>query len=798
MSAELEHISIGCNRTTEVLSWNQKNLIAFGGGNSVFIYKPEIENSAGKIINILNGHKSHINCVKWIENKKSEDLELVSGSSDKNVFIWKYFKNENKWILQQRLEGHTEDVCALATLHYSSDGNDITIVASAASDSTLKIWIRMDKEFENVQTLSFNGFVHCVSLGHIINCNVVMMACGCDDSSVKLYTLLQNHQFRNVLSLTGHEDWVRCLQFTSEKESELLLASSSQDTYIRLWKISSKQQENDEDDDDAMLALEQQMFMCENKKLTLVLESVLIGHEGWIYGVSWDESNQGQSPQLLSASMDRTMIIWSYDEENKVWIDKARMGGVGGNMLGYYGCAFSPSGKSVIGHGYQGAFHLWRNDNSEGDDHWLSCDTISGHYGEVEDFDWDPYGGEFVMTLSTDQTTRLLAPWRRDNMETTWHEIARPQVHGHNMKCLAMLNRYKFASGAQEKVVRMFAAPKSFYDTFSIISNIKEDNESKIISSLPLGATVPVLGLSNKAVFEDDIKSWDAEGKSSQNMSMKASAFSMEDPAPYNPALINEPPVEDILLQNTLWPELQKLYGHGFEIFCMASSPDGNLLATACKASKPEYANIILWDTNTFKQVDSLASHTLTVTQLSFSHNGKYLLSVSRDRTWSLFQQDPTNPYKYPLLTKTDKKTCLHSRIIWSCAWFPDDEYFVTASRDKKLFVWGVNNEEWRAQGDNLELKESITAVSVAKKMAQANSYVVGIGLESGGIHIYTWTNNPATWKQVIIVDQSISPVLTVKRIRWRNNEKTKWQLGVCSSDHSFRILTFQENLFHS
>lgn len=44
----------------------------------------------------------------------------------------------------------------------------------------------------------------------------------------------------------------------------------------------------------------------------------------------------------------------------------------------------------------------------------------------------------------------------------------------------------------------------------------------------------------------------------------------------------------------------------------------------------------------------------------------------------------------------------------------------MTASRDKKLFVWGVNNEAWRAQGDNLELKESITAVSVANKMAGA------------------------------------------------------------------------------
>ncbi len=35
------------------------------------------------------------------------------------------------------------------------------------------------------------------------------------------------------------------------------------------------------------------------------------------------------------------------------------MGEVGGNTLGFYGCAISPDGKSIIAHGFQGAFHLW-------------------------------------------------------------------------------------------------------------------------------------------------------------------------------------------------------------------------------------------------------------------------------------------------------------------------------------------------------------------------------------------------------------------------------------------------------
>lgn len=48
-------------------------------------------------------------------------------------------------------------------------------------------------------------------------------------------------------------------------------------------------------------------------------------------------------------------------------------------------------------------------------------------------------------------------------------------------------------------------------------------------------------------------------------------------------------------MQNTLWPETQKLYGHGFEVFALCATSDGLLLASSCKATSAEHAEIILW-----------------------------------------------------------------------------------------------------------------------------------------------------------------------------------------------------------
>lgn len=105
---------------------------------------------------------------------------------------------------------------------------------------------------------------------------------------------------------------------------------------------------------------------------------------------------------------------------------------------------------------------------------------------------------------------------------------------------------------------------------------------------------------------------------------------------------LDEPPLEEHLCQNTLWPEMHKLYGHGNEVYAVAhtNSHRNALLASACKAQSSQAAEIILWDSVQGCEVQRLSGHNLTVTSLAFSPNDEYLVTtICQSRDAEIVQQ---------------------------------------------------------------------------------------------------------------------------------------------------------------
>ncbi|KAK3108608.1 hypothetical protein FSP39_011810 [Pinctada imbricata] len=827
MAVRTCYISSGCNRTPHCADWNEEGLLCYGSSHCIVLFEPDgYANGTARVTDTLNKHTDRVNCVRWMRGDYVRERPcFVSGSVDKTAVVWQ--KENNKYQPVAVLSGHTGPINALDAYSLSSDITTetdkekrltVSYVVTASSDSSLNIWMQKnDQEYSLKQTLTFGtGFVLDVAITVFPSINVPLIACGCDDHKVHLFVLNEGQEFKKVMTLQGHEDWVRAVDFTVDDKGDILLASAGQDYFIRIWRLSWRQPGSDVIQEVKKMSIDEEIKMKENTfsfthlessvTYAVSLESVLSGHENWIYGLQWHppQKTNGQTHRpmcILSASMDKTMILWKPDPESGVWVEQVRVGEVGGNTLGLYGGLFGPDGNSIMAHGYQGAFHQWTYSMDQ--DIWQHKVTVSGHFDAVQDLEWDKDNGQFVVSVSSDQTTRLHAPWVRQGEETRWYEIARPQVHGYDLQCMAAINRYKFASGADEKVTRIFEAPSNFIENFCSIcgANLKEEKKKESAQNRPEGASVPALGLSNKAIFSGEVQSQTGDRE------LQPHPNDQYPEVYFTPLTLTAPPSEEQLLQNTLWPETQKLYGHGYEIFSLACDPDGKILASACKAAKAEFASVILWDTTNWTQICSLSSHSLTVTQMAFSHSGQYLLTVSRDRTWALYRRrQDDQPESDPIFSRisyTDKKTSVHSRIIWSCAWSGCDSYFFTASRDKKLIVWRRPDVEDTAgvispkACSTLDVADAATAVDVAPFTVKGDKHLVAVGLECGSICLYSWKagGDNSNWQSICTIT---AHHMAVKRLRFspclglagqKNNANEHYQqLASCSLDHSVRI----------
>uniref|UniRef100_UPI00358DF2B5 elongator complex protein 2 isoform X2 n=1 Tax=Myxine glutinosa TaxID=7769 RepID=UPI00358DF2B5 len=780
-SVRMAHAACAVNRSSHALACGPSGLVAFASARSVVIYEPRNAKHGGRVLQAINGHNGKVNCVHWISKSDREsELELLSGASDNLVLLWK--RQDKQFTCSGRLEGHEGPVTALDSINLAS--HDLIIV-TAAADSSVRVWRRPAPEDAAVcvQVLSFgNGFVLALALALLPGTEVPILTCGGNDRTIDLYALQEN---KMVLKqrLVGHEDWVRDLDFAINGPGDLLLASCSQDGYIRLWQIGV-QTEKPPQDMDAPLRVTENAFIVSTAglvvKFIVTAEAVLAGHDGWVLGVHWQSSSSKgvfQSLRLLSCSMDKTMVIWAPDPDTGVWLEQVRVGDVGGNTLGFLGCQFRDDGRAIMGYVFHGALQLWCFDSESQE--WNLHPAVSGHAGSVNDLAWDP-AGLFLLSAGADQTTRLFAQWVHSPCVSTWHEFCRPQIHGYALQCLSPLPHFRFVSGADEKLLRAFAAPRHALENLARLASLScvhlDLEPTPGEERLAEGACIPALGLSNKAVFQ-------------------------------------EPPAEHHLLQNTLWPEVQKLYGHGFEIFAVATDPGSTLIASACKASHPDQAAILLWSVAQWRLLGSLIHHNLTVTALAFSPDGSRLLAASRDRTWSLWQRrDKTDTSKeelpFVLIGATDKATAVHSRLIWDCAWSHDSDYFVTAGRDHKVVVWKEGQEQPIPPLGSVQqcssvhaARDAVTAVAFAPRMEQSGCYIVAMGLECGGIVLHMWNHKAdratgADWLPLLSFDEHLSHALTVNRLCWRplcspaESERTKrgLQLASAGADHMVKI----------
>ncbi len=320
---------------------------------------------------------------------------------------------------------------------------------------------------------------------------------------------------------------------------------------------------------------------------------------------------------------------------------------------------------------------------------------------------------------------------------------------------------------------------------------------------MPEAADMPVLGLSNKATTEDIDGGTVFEVEN--NVARPATRIVYDS---------EEPPTEDHLSRYTLWPEQDKLYGHGHEISALAANHPGSFIATACKASSTEHAVIRMYDTTDWHEIrPPLAAHSLTVTRLAFDMNGDQLLSVGRDRQWAVFV--PAKPrdvlvadrYTSPDYSLSAANPKGHTRMILDTAWCAISTWplFATAGRDKAVKIWASmddKNQKFICR-TNIMRESAVTAIDFCGNYAK-NLACLAVGEETGQLSYHIIPVEPfrsSDGKQVeplrsMEIAKRLCPSKAITRLAWRpsglqrRGTGTPSELAVASADSSLRILS--------
>lgn len=260
------------------------------------------------------------------------------------------------------------------------------------------------------------------------------------------------------------------------------------------------------------------------------------------------------------------------------------------------------------------------------------------------------------------------------------------------------------------------------------------------VSSRPVGASVPPLGLSNRAVFEGSTIE-EAPSASGQPIGTAKESLS---------AVLRQPPSEEQLSVETLWPELEKLYGHGYELLWVSANPPnpvdggrtttgGRFVASCCKATSEDHAVVRIHDRHqNWKECAVLQGHSLSITRIQWSMDSRFVLTCSRDRSWRMYEKVAASGEdgQVRFVPFTGERS--HARIIWDCAWSSDVSrcyVFATASRDKTIRIFqlelgGKQDEKRFKLLQTVKFNQAVTAIAFGVDL------VLAIGKEDGEVEI--------------------------------------------------------------
>lgn len=530
---------------------------------------------------------------------------IVAGYNDCNVRIWDI---HNKTVTKE-LKGHTGGILCCS---YSHNGD--YIVSSAGGDNTIRIWNAESGEQLRIIEGPYNVYNH-VSFSPD---DKYIVSAGMGDDHIRIYDVVSGKEVKTMpsksvnaalfsndgkhiiasscnsndsqiwdfntgkkeFSLRGHTDYVYYSTFSPDGKH---IASASCDSKIIIWDVKKRKQTR-----------------------------VISGHTGPVNSVSYSADGK----KLVSASADKTIRVWDlYGNANP----KVLKG-----EYGYISCAdISPTGEKIVSSSRSnGELHIW--DWNSGKDTM----TLKGHEGYVFTVNYSP-DGRLIMSASMDNTIRL---WDANS-----GELRRTYNCGMHLKGIASFSPDgKLIAYGDGAVLKIIDASNG-----QLLRELcaRNDNVDYVFAQNISSITFSPNGryIATATYLDKTIRVWDIEAGTlfrvfnGHRDAVTSVAFS-----PDGSQLVSSAYDCSIRIWSLKEDNHEIIHIESdTSLKSVAYSPDGKYIVAG------GWGKIYVWDAETSIEMQTLIGHTASVNSVTFSSDGKTIVSSSDDGTIRVWDFPP-------------------------------------------------------------------------------------------------------------------------------------------------------------